>query len=548
MNTLHRLSVTSFSIFRVTALAALMLALGALSLTAAPDPHQPDNPGGGTGDTYYVSAEKGSDANPGTEDKPWKNISKAINSLKPGDTVLIMNGTYHERMEYPYKNWKINTSGKPGEYITYRAYPGHNPKLKVDTITGFCVEGASYIEIDGLEVFGNEDPKEIVGKPINHPERLKYIDAEKNKDLNAQYTGNGISVYTHWQKKEPWSHVRIRNNKVHTVGGNGIALASGTLVLVENNEVFGVSHRSDAGNSGISCIDMKHGKVTPEKYGMVYRGNKIYDCINMIDFKGYQPLQITDGNGIILDSNNHSNYTHRTLMINNVVFNNGARALHAFRSNHVDIFNNTVYHNLRSDDVVNQEGEISGVGSKDVVVKNNIIVAQPGRLPFKLDASDLNNVQHNLMVYDRKDVPEVDDTNIIGTDPQLIRPATAEQFADFKIRTNSPAVDAGAPLDVAVVDYAGNPRMGTPDIGAYEVASATKPVVAKTDEPEKTETAPAATEEPAAAATEEAPAVAKEDKPQVSLPLIIGVVAGSIIVFVIIAVMASKPKKPRSRM
>jgi len=44
--------------------------------------------------TWYVSAKKGSDRNPGTREKPWQTIEKAASSIHPGDTVLIEPGVY----------------------------------------------------------------------------------------------------------------------------------------------------------------------------------------------------------------------------------------------------------------------------------------------------------------------------------------------------------------------------------------------------------------------------------------------------------------------
>ena len=48
--------------------------------------------------TYHVAqkAPQASDANSGTEEAPWKTISKAAAELAPGDTVVIHEGVYRE--------------------------------------------------------------------------------------------------------------------------------------------------------------------------------------------------------------------------------------------------------------------------------------------------------------------------------------------------------------------------------------------------------------------------------------------------------------------
>jgi len=47
--------------------------------------------------TYYV-ATNGSDANPGSEASPWRTIQMAANMLRAGDTVLIKQGVYQEKV------------------------------------------------------------------------------------------------------------------------------------------------------------------------------------------------------------------------------------------------------------------------------------------------------------------------------------------------------------------------------------------------------------------------------------------------------------------
>jgi parallel beta-helix repeat protein len=68
------------------------------------------------GKTYHVAAghPKAADQNPGSLDAPWKTISKAADSLEPGDTVLIHEGVYREQV-------KPAQSGTPSEPITYQA-------------------------------------------------------------------------------------------------------------------------------------------------------------------------------------------------------------------------------------------------------------------------------------------------------------------------------------------------------------------------------------------------------------------------------------------
>jgi hypothetical protein len=63
--------------------------------------------------TYYV-APGGSDRGAGTSNAPWATFSKAMTVLKPGDLLLIKDGTYYQSLD-------ITASGMKGSPITIKA-------------------------------------------------------------------------------------------------------------------------------------------------------------------------------------------------------------------------------------------------------------------------------------------------------------------------------------------------------------------------------------------------------------------------------------------
>lgn len=99
-----------------------------------------------TGKVFYI-ALNGNNNNPGTEALPWRNLNHAVYAMRAGDTVLVKNGTYLEPIF-------INRSGSAGKPITYKAYPGHNPKIEVNFTPseGILLLGVSYINVEGFEV------------------------------------------------------------------------------------------------------------------------------------------------------------------------------------------------------------------------------------------------------------------------------------------------------------------------------------------------------------------------------------------------------------
>src|ERR1039458_2314061 len=89
---------------KMTCLLAVVLAAAACPAGAA---------------TFYVSPQ-GSDRNSGRSvgpDKALQTIQAAVDKLQPGDTCLILGGTYRETVVFP-------RSGKPGRPITLKPYKG----------------------------------------------------------------------------------------------------------------------------------------------------------------------------------------------------------------------------------------------------------------------------------------------------------------------------------------------------------------------------------------------------------------------------------------
>jgi len=107
----------------------------------------------GAAQTYYVAKTGCSDSYPGTEAQPWCTLAKAAGTAVAGDTVLIRAGTYSETL-------RPANSGSPGNYITYKNYPGETVTITGPSLTPAIdlgnpdrpTPGKSYIIIEGLKV------------------------------------------------------------------------------------------------------------------------------------------------------------------------------------------------------------------------------------------------------------------------------------------------------------------------------------------------------------------------------------------------------------
>ncbi|MBN3874593.1 MAG: right-handed parallel beta-helix repeat-containing protein [Nostoc sp. JL33] len=331
--------------------------------------------------TYYVSGT-GNDKNSGvSSSSAFRTIQKAADLTKPGDTVLIMNGVY-TNLPKVGSVVNIKRSGNAKGWIRYKAYPGHFPKIQHNTWNGILVSnGASYIEINGLEVIGN-----------NANVTLDYAMSQKTNKQNPLTNGNCINI--DGRTSDHVHHIRILNNKVHDCGGGGISVIQSDYVTVDNNVVFNNAWYSIYGNSGISMLS-NWNFDNNQGYKMLVTNNKSYN--NRMYIPWIAVGKITDGNGIIIDSSRNDNnpklgaYKGRTLVKNNLTFNNGGSGIHAFFSDHVDILNNTAVLNNQSPEI--KGAQIYAHTSSDVKILNNILYAFPGK--------DINiNIKNQNVIYD----------------------------------------------------------------------------------------------------------------------------------------------------
>jgi uncharacterized protein DUF1565 len=69
------------------------------------------------GPKLFVDPGRGDDGGAGTAQAPWKTLTHALRRLKPGDTLYLRGGTYHERISF-------SRSGTAEAPITIASHPG----------------------------------------------------------------------------------------------------------------------------------------------------------------------------------------------------------------------------------------------------------------------------------------------------------------------------------------------------------------------------------------------------------------------------------------
>lgn len=397
--------------------------------------------------TYYVSTT-GSDSANGSAASPFKSIDFAVGKVNAGDTVIVKAGIYKESVT-------IDRDGTASAYVTIKSeVPGGaiiNPPG--GGANGITIR-ANYVTVDGFEVYGSGSHG-IVGFDSHH--------------------------------------VIVSNNISHDNQASGVAFAWSDYITIDGNVTYG--NASSGWFSGISLYQNRNitGNTSTDGFRNVISNNISYD--NVTETGAH-----TDGNGIIIDdfqstqTSGYPNYTFKTLVENNLVYENGGKGIQVTWSDYVTVRGNTAYHN--NQDLQNTgtwRGEISNAQSSNNTFINNIAVSDP---TINKNNTAIDNVSYggyvnanivwaNNLTYNgtagaasiRTEGSNATLTtankNLLGVDPGFVNAAAD----NFTLKAGSVAVNAGTSnYGLPSTDLAGHTRaVGVVDLGAYEYAAAAAP-------------------------------------------------------------------------
>src|SRR3989442_2761027 len=358
---------------------------------------------------FYVDAAAGSDTNHGrTAKAPFKTLNRAAGAVKPGWTVQVMSGTYtSDGTENPLT---VSVSGTPGAWITFTAASGQHPVIQIPrgASAGIHLFGVSYVIIDGFQIIGQNTT-------ITPPEAAANDGTQAFLNHNCVYIDGVGYADVH----PPVPHdIIIRNSILHDCPAAGIEINAADAITIEHNRVYN--------NSWWTVDDSMHTQ----------------SALGVNDVKG-----VPD--------------TGRTYVANNIVHDNGGRGIHLYRSEHVDVVNNTAWNNMLSSSTYIQSGEIDALDSTDVNVVNNVAVNLVGK---DVTYDDGNHYDYNL--WDGARVPFKWGHDIAGkanlTDPG---------GGNFAPRAGSPALRSGTNVLAPADDFLGNSRpAGAIDRGAIQAS------------------------------------------------------------------------------
>ncbi|MEL6981450.1 MAG: right-handed parallel beta-helix repeat-containing protein [Actinomycetota bacterium] len=401
-------------------------------------------------DAIHVATD-GDDANPGTAEEPLATITTAVNQAEPGQHVLVRGGRYEQEILISA------VSGRPEAWITIRSYPGERATIATDIGQNAIAvrKGSSYLNIACFRLAGPTQQPEAIPDSASE-NRDRRLSGASFEQLPKNY-GVGVDVGDRADTRNGLlsHHVRVIANEIHDFAEMGISAVEASHITVAGNVVYRNARYSCHAGSGIGIGYMLDagGPDNSDGYSNYIVGNVSYENENraLQCFTDNLGAIITDGNGIIIDDNDSNDYQARTLVADNVVYNNGGRGILVFQSSRVDVVNNVTYHNAFTDNLMGRDGphpEIAVARGDDVRIYNNIAVPRDGNEAYAENDSGAD-ARANLFVD-------------AGPATDLFASPTLDRTADFSVLEEAADRIAGGIPFLATVGPDGQPEVASP--------------------------------------------------------------------------------------
>ncbi len=444
--------------------------------------------------THYV-APWGDDNNPGTRDRPWKSPGLATRRMKPGDTLVLLEGKY-VLSEYD-ADILTPPSGSPKAWTVIRGEGDKKPVLagKNNLLTAIDLSGKSYVRIENLEITSDDgaqfrDGIEALGGPVSHvvlkdlyihhvdEMGINIADADDLRVINCSITHCGFgSIGGPKGEHGGWRNVLIQDCYLAYAGhyyqggpgpspydrpdGFGIEPSQGPVeivrTVVEHNRGDGLDSKAD--NTYIhECVVANNFADGVKLWGP---GSRIENTL--IYGRGDGSSEVTPWSPIVISSERPGRFEIVEVTVDDQV--GGNYVMHVQYDYNVPIellVKNTIF---------------SGRGpNSPIFVRKEVEFKFEGCL-FYFPKSESVLVLGEEQ-YGPEEVSKLG-KNLYG-DPMFIRTGFGEE-GDYHLGEGSPAIDSGLEVPLTTdLDGCARPQGSGYDIGAYEFGTCTRKAIVRT--------------------------------------------------------------------
>jgi hypothetical protein len=375
---------------------------------------------------------------------PGDSFELAVESLTPGDTLIVHEGTYTETGYLT-----ITVLGTLNEPVVIKGAEGesapHITRILPDQ-NAINIDGATHLTIKGLEISNGAHGIKMTGNPT-------YITLE---ELIIHDVEQGISLSS---LGSDMHHIRIlRNHIYHTVGsGEGLYIGCNAADCVVSDSIFEGNWIHDTlGGSQGEGIELKEGS-----HSNIVRDNVIsdtsYPCILLYGTLG-QPQNLVEGNVVWNCGIAGIQVAADAVIQNNIILNSPGAGLKSAPHQSSTPQNLQIVHNSIVSAADKCVRLYDWANKPNMVFANNAVYCDATMAVYPLDLEGV--VLSGNVVY-----PASPDIGITGR-------STVLDFIDAANKnvypsSDSPLIDAGDPVYSTEIDFNGNFRVGTPEAGAY---------------------------------------------------------------------------------
>ncbi len=388
---------------------------------------------------------------------PAQSFEAAVESLNPGDTLIVHQGTYSDtgRISITVRGTAaapVLIKGADGEALPLITRPA-----SAQVQNTINIEGATQLRITGLEISSNG------GDGINLSGGPSFITLD---ELEIHDVDVGINF------RSSMNDITVRRNHIHHTGQDGgtgegmyVGCNDATCVvsnsLIENNWIHDT--RSSTQGDG---IEIKHGS-----HSNVVRDNVIHDtgypCVLVYGTVG-NPVNIVEGNVMWNCGDSGIQAAAEAIIRNNIIFGGSANGFNSQSHQGATPANLQFIHNtlIGGSPCMRLSG---WSGRPGLVVANNAIYCDGD--DFAIGGLAGVTVAGNVVVPATSTLPA--SGYRVGQTPAL-------DLLDSSARNVYPGagsrlIDAGVAAHATSIDFNGNARAGTPDTGAYDYSTAQNP-------------------------------------------------------------------------